>query len=192
MMIASCSFSGGQIPADHYYRLPEASVEKNTAFKVNHFLLNPVKAEGLYYERSILYVEASAPLEVKRYHYHYWVETPAKLVRKYAQSYLSQAGTISNMSVNVSSHPADIETDITITNFERIVEPGAVQSLISLRISVKYQKDPERDFSKLYTAKVNAESSVMHATAAAFGKALNEIMGLFVTDLTMVDQSISR
>jgi len=184
MLIVSCSFSGGKIPADHYYRLAEASVEKNSVFKVNNFLLNPVKVEGLYHERSILYVEESAPLELKRYHYHYWVETPAKLVGKYVQSYLLQTGISNNVSFNVTSHPADIETDITITNFERIIAQGSVQSLISLRMSVKYSENTKQNFSKLYTAKVTADSSAMHATAEAFGKALNEIMDLFVADLS--------
>jgi ABC-type uncharacterized transport system auxiliary subunit len=181
--IASCSFSGGQIPADHYYRLPEALVEKNDQFKFDSFLLNPVRVEGLYHERSILYVEKPSPLEVKRYHYHYWVETPAKLIRKYAYSYLSKSGISRKVSLITNSQSADVETDITIVNLERIMDQGSAQILISLRLSAKYGEGSQGRFNRLYTETVKVDSNAMHATIEAFGSGLNQIMDKFVADL---------
>jgi len=184
MFTVSCSFSGGQIPADHYYRLPEALVEKLNTPKFEHLLLNPVKVEGLYHERSILYVEQATPLEVKRYHYHYWVETPARLVGKYAQTYLSHSGVTRELSLNASSDPADVETNITIKNFERIVNLQGAQILISLQIAVKYKDNLKSGFSKNYVMKVAAESNSMYASVEAFGLALNQIMASFLNDLS--------
>jgi ABC-type uncharacterized transport system auxiliary subunit len=183
--MASCGFSAGPIPADHYYRLPEAVAKKLNQPVVESFLLNPVKVEGLYHERSILYVQRAAPLEVQRYHYHYWVEPPAKLVRKYMQKYLSAAGISRNLLLNVSSYSADIEADITIVNFERIVAQGGAQILVGLQIEIKYNKDSTRVSSHYYSAKVTAKSSSLHATVEAFGQALNKIMHAFVNDLTI-------
>jgi len=183
MLTVSCSFSGGQIPADHYYRLPEAVVEKLDTPKFEHLLLNPVKVEGLYHERSILYVEQVRPLEVKRYHYPYWVETPARMVGKYAHTYLSQSGITCDLLLNASSYPADIETNITIKNFERIVNQQGAQILISLQITVKNNENSKSGFSKNYVMNVEAESKSMYASVEAFGRALNQIMASFLSDL---------
>lgn len=186
ILTISCGLSGGSIPADHYYRLPEIAAEKSNEFKINNFLLNPVKVEGLYYERAILYVEQLNPLEVKRYHYHYWVETPAKLTQKYVQRYLLQTGTAKNLTFNAANQAATVQADITIANFERIIQAKKVYALVSLRISLKSNKDSKSDFSQLYTEKVQAESIDMHATVKAFGQALNKIMSKLVANLDKI------
>lgn len=188
MVLSSCSFSGAKIPSDHYYRLPEVDTKKQTTKIFETILVNAVKVEGLYHERSILYVEQKAPLEVKRYHYHYWVETPAKLIRKYVQNHLLQSGLVDNVLVSASRHVKYLETDITIHRFERNLNQGGVQILVSLQMSANNTQDQAELLNKLYSAKVNAHSDSMHATAEAFGQALNQIMLEFTADLIQKNQ----
>ena len=183
LLTVSCGLPGGEIPADHYYRLPDAQAEKLSTPVVENLLFNPVRVEGLYHERSILYVEQSAPLEIKRYHYHYWVETPAKLVQKYIHSYLYQSNISRHILANVSDVRPDIETDMTITQFERIVDQGNDQIVVNLKVSVKNNKDSNKGFTKDYTSKVEVGAGTMYATVEGFGVALNDIMTNFINDL---------
>lgn len=182
--MVSCGFSGGQIPADHYYRLPEAAASKSIASVFKNLKINPVKVEGLYHERSILYVEKLSPLEVKRYHYHYWVETPEKLVHKFARQYLLQSGISQNILNSASHSVPDVEVAMTITHFERIIDHEGAQILINLNVSVSGNHLLMQEFSRPYTAKVKAADNTMHTTVEGFGLALNDIMAAFLKDLS--------
>lgn len=158
-MLASCSLPGGNIPADHFYRLPVA-LPVTTATNV---VIQPVRAEGLYNERALLFVEQSRPLELQRYDYHFWAQTPAQLAQHYLQGCMPQIAANKQPSLQLA---------VTITSFERVVESGKAVALVKLRIN-----------NREYIASVAANAMDMHATVEAFGAAMQQVCETAARDL---------
>ncbi|HEY9051885.1 MAG TPA: hypothetical protein VIQ03_10105, partial [Gammaproteobacteria bacterium] len=165
--LSACSISGGTIPSDHFYRLPAINIESVSNLP-QAIKIKPVKVDGLYHERNILYVDQNEPLEVKRYSYHYWVETPASLIHKSLSAYLS-------VNKQVDAKAAIIELIPTLLNFERLVSPGKAEAYIKFHIEVNHLSQPGRSFTKTYEARIASSSMNMHDTVSAFGEALGEI-----------------
>lgn len=172
--LTGCGISGGTIPQDHFYRLP--AIEAVSQTNQQHIIIKPVRVNGLYHERAMLYVDQDQPLELKRYHYHYWVETPASLIHKSLSAYLATDKQANVKEINIELIP-------TLLNFERLLSPGKAEAYIKLHIQVNNLNHPEKSFSKTYEAKVASSSMIMHDTANAFGEALDEIAKALVGNI---------
>lgn len=184
LISAACSFTGSKIPGDHYYRLPDAKFEKMSSPDIESLLIKPVMVEGLYHERSILYVDHSSPLEMKRYHYHYWVNTPAKIVHQYLFNALDQSGISKHLVKKTSKASAVNNIDITITHFERLMQADQIEVLLSLQVSIENTDSASGANIHHYSAKKSVSSNDMHATVEAFGEAMNDITHLLIEDLS--------
>ena len=181
-LLTACSLAGGEVPVDHYYRLPEIPAIEKQSISFYSILINRVKVDGLYHERSMLYIEKNTPLEVKRYHYHYWVEPPAKLIQKYMASYLIHTSIAEQITTNALIGRADVEITPQVLNFERIIDGGDVRILVTLKIDARFLNNSKM-FSKKYKADIKLADNSMHATANGFGQALEGILVSIVQDL---------
>ena len=181
-LLTACSLGGGEIPADHYYRLPEIPAVEKQSNLFNSILIKHVQVDGLYHERTILYIEKNTPLEVKRYHYHYWVEPPAKLIQKYMASYLTHASIAEQITTDALFDRADVEITPQVLNFERIIDGGDIRILVTMQIDVRFSKN-KKMLSKKYQSDIKLADNSMHATAKGFGQALEGILASVVQDL---------
>jgi ABC-type uncharacterized transport system auxiliary subunit len=164
LCLSACGFSAGNAPADHFYRLP-VPAPVSVAVAVN---IAPVRSDGIYNERSLLFVEKSHPLEINRYDYHFWSQTPSKLVQTYLQSCL-----INSDAVKVSDKtPQVIQLTAVIESFERVIEKGKAEAVVKLRIN-----------QRVYESRIMADSMDMHATVAAYGQAMQTVCAAIAHDL---------
>ncbi|MDQ1362359.1 MAG: trans aux protein [Pseudomonadota bacterium] len=164
LTLTGCGFSAGNIPADHFYRLPVAT-------PVNHARLveiKSVRAEGIYNERALLFVEQARPLEVNRYNYHFWVQTPAALVQTYMQGCLNN----SNAAITPAASQPAVQIHSVIHAFERVIDKGQTQAVVKLQIN-----------HRIYESTIVADSMDMHATVAAYGKAMQQVCEAVARDL---------
>jgi ABC-type uncharacterized transport system auxiliary subunit len=164
LLLSSCSFSAGNTPADHFYRLPMPT-QVSVAFAVN---IAPVRAEGIYNERALLFVEKSYPLEINRYDYHFWSQTPSKLVQTYLQSCLTSSDVV-KMPANTQQA---IQLSPMIESFERVLEKGKAEAVVKLRLN-----------QRVYESRIMADSMDMHATVAAYGQAMQTVCEAIAHDL---------
>ena len=183
IFLTGCGLPSSQVPTDHYYRLPQAQVAKKAEARFERILIRPVQVQGLYHERTILYVEQQSPLEIKRYNYHYWVETPARLVQKHIKRYLKKSAIATTVTTTTSHQQASVEITPIIVGFERVVDGDQFNNLVSLQFEVRYADTEKELWSKTYKALVESTSSSMHTTAAGFGQALDQIMAQLLSEL---------
>ena len=181
-LLMACSLGSGEIPADHYYRLPEISTVEKQSNLFNSILIRPVQVDGLYHERTILYIEKNTPLEVKRYHYHYWIEPPAKLIQKYMVSFFSHTSISKQVSTEALLDHADVEITPQVLNFERTIDGDDIRILVSMKFDIRLTKS-FKTLSKKYHSEVKLADNSMHTTAEGFGKALDNILISVVEDL---------
>lgn len=164
LILTGCGFSAGTIPADHFYRLPAATPINN----VRAVEIKSVRAEGIYNERALLFVEQVQPLEVNRYNYHFWAQTPAALVQTYLQGCLNNSN---EAKAHAASQPA-VQITPVIHAFERVMDKGRAQAVVKLQIN-----------NREYESTIVADSMDMHATVAAYGKAMQQVCEAVARDL---------
>jgi len=180
MTLQACSFSGSPPPEEHFYRLPDLQVEK-TQQLFDTIYLKTVIAEGIYNERAILYVKDDSPLELRRYHYHHWLSSPAKLIQQQFKTYLEVTG-IGRQIVDRRMQTQSIEIGLQIRNFERLTGAGnRVRVALDVDVYLADQLIPA--VSKTYQLESPAGSG-MHDTAAAFGQVLSVLFSQISRDLS--------
>lgn len=153
LMLNACSIGSTQVPEDHYYRLPPPEAGAGRAA----VQVDAVRVSGMLHERAILYVEADNPLEVKRFHYHHWADTPENMVRRYLQGWFGEAGDKA------------IPLDILIRRFELLKQAGNNRVVVDLRV-----KTPDHEYQ--YHQETPVQGSDMTDVVRAFGSALDQVM----------------
>ncbi len=180
--LAACSLGGGGAPQVHYYRLPAITVEKQPQPRYREILIRPVKASGLYHERAILYSLKEKPLELKRYHYRLWVQTPAELIHQALYQGLSASGLAQQPGREPAGQLPDITIDTGIISFERIIEGSQVTVRVALEVSLS-REAKDFQWTGQYQSMQQLQTTEMHSSAEAFGRALQEITSMLVDDL---------
>lgn len=178
--LQACSFSGSPAPEEHFYRLPEQSANKAQQ-RFDTIYIRPVMAEGIYNERAILYVKDDSPLEVRRYRYHYWLNTPGKLVHEQLTNYLTTMA-IGRQIVNRRIDGQDLEISLRIRNFERLTG-ASNRVLVTLQLEAYVAGHIKPALAKTYRLESPAGTS-MHDTAAAFGQVLGALLGQISDDIS--------
>lgn len=185
LSIQACSFSGSPPPEEHFYRLPDAVADKIPQHYDRIYFRN-VMAEGIYNERAILYVQDDSPLEVRRYHYHYWLNTPAKLIHEQLKNYLLTSG-ISRQLVDRHMGDHQLELDVRLKNFERLTG-SANRVLVSLEVIMRWPGQNKPAMTKTYRQELPVGSS-MHDTASGFGQVLSSLFARILADLQNLKKS---
>jgi len=186
ILVTACGLGGSSVPADHYFRVPEIILPAQETPTFSLLTLKPVKASGLYHERAILYIEKDKPLEMQRYHYNFWSNTPAELIHDALYQGLNSSAISSRLNRGLSEERADFIIDCRIVHFERLIDRQQASVRVVLDISVKNGKSSSgKHWSKRYALDQSIESMGMHDSAVAFGKALTEIAGQLTSDLVV-------
>jgi len=179
VMLQACSFSGSPPPEEHFYRLPDLLANKSQQ-GFDTVYLRSVMAEGIYNERAILYVKDDAPLEVRRYHYHHWLNAPGKLIHEQFKNYLTGTG-LARQIVDRRLAAQDLDISVQLRNFERLTGASS-RVLVELDMAVYGAESVRPVLSKNYRLELPAGSS-MHDTAAAFGRVLSRLFAQMSEDL---------
>lgn len=182
-LLSACGLGGGPVPADHFYRFPEIVPERQSSPTIDTLVVKPVKASGLYHERAMLYINESRPLEIQRYHYNFWIKKPAELIHEGLYQGLKSRGFAANINRELSDNRDDYILDSRITHFERILDDQDASVRLGLDISLSGSGFSKGQWSKHYlsTQKLNTNDS--HASAKAYGAALQDIILQFTADV---------
>ena len=102
LVIAGCQTSQ-PVPKDRFFRLEAVTSASATLPALNEGLyIAPLRAEGPYAERAMLYASASRSRELQQYHYQHWSEPPAALLQEHMRVSL-QAMAVAPRVTDVST-----------------------------------------------------------------------------------------
>lgn len=133
-LLAGCVNTPG-IPEDHFYRLPEFSgVTQVNLPGIESIGVDQIQADGLYRERSILYVNEDNRLELKPYHYRYWTMPPADIIQQHLIRYLRKALPGKKIVRYQAGEPVDAIIRGRIIHFERIIQQDSSRVVTSLEL----------------------------------------------------------
>lgn len=181
-LIAGCA-GQGPAPEDHYYRLPPVSAGGDQAPLTDGVIfVERLLAEGVYRERSILYSGDPEAIELSRYHYQHWIDTPSRMIRDHLIDYLRashQAGQI----VFIADVPAHFSIYGRIRQFERRLTASGITIAVALEFRVTAGTGGTPLLLKQYSRTEEIGSDSMAASVNVFARLLGDIYGELVEDI---------
>lgn len=187
LVLTGCFGGNAQVPQDHFYRLPEVKKTKPLGAPVTKGVVGvkALRSDGLHRERTMLYIEHDQPLEIHRYHYHHWTNTPARLIQENMLDYLGKIGFASDVIRYRPGMKVDAVLKGRLLRFERLLNASGIQVIVSIELSYDPKaKQLQKGFHKEYTVTLDAQGTSIHDTAKTFGAALQQIYQSFIKDIT--------
>lgn len=180
-------FGGSSIPvpADHYYRL--ADNHSNEPRHVDPALpgslaVHRFVARGLYQERPLLFIKADNPLELRRHHYHHWIDTPGRLIQDDFLQYLRNRNFAQNIRRFQPGKQSDYQITGRVNRFERVLGTAGTTVMVSLELELQSDRQ-ETLFRNTYTRSVEVTDRQMYSSIMVFDTALQQIYSNFVSDI---------
>jgi cholesterol transport system auxiliary component len=173
-----------QVPTDHFYRLQVAAPKAPLSEKSLPGIVEVrFSAEGLTAGRPLVYSFSENLSEVSEYHYHFWTEPPAVMLRDRLVNYLRAAGVADKVVTPEMRTDPDFIISAAIKRLERVIgdNPGAVAEL---EISVKRSREEEIFLLETYSFKATFDRDSVGAAVASLGVAVSQIYTAFLDDLS--------
>lgn len=138
VLLSACA-GGARVPEDSFYRLeigaPALRMEPPALAGILSVQVG--SAAPVYRDRAFLYSDAQMPGRLQRYHYHYWVDAPPRLVQRSLADYLRAAGIATAVVTPEDAIDARYRLRVDIERFEqrRDRDGGDVDVALSLTLS---------------------------------------------------------
>lgn len=184
LLIAACA-TGEPIPEDHYYRLiaPVAPARLAEPAIPGTLKVEPIETFGIYRERAMLYARSDNPAGLGQHHYHYWIDTPSRLIRDQLVDYLRKSGVADTVAGAQIGLRGDLRLHLELKNFERVIHPSGAVS-VKVRLDAVITDPSERPLKiASYLREPQADDASIAASVDAFNRALEGIYGQLLKDL---------
>jgi len=181
MLVVACG-APEPAPEDHFYRLPAANMPDNGTPIVDVLLVDSYRIDGLFRERNIVYVASADSVELDRYHYHLWHESPGYMLQNHLADYLRRTGLARTVMTSRSGKPdMTISGDLHQFMHIRSGDHGRVVVGLELRGLMADREQPI--VQKIYTEQEPVDGKGMAAVILSFNRALNRIYADFSAHL---------
>jgi len=181
-LLAACSQP--PVPQDHFYRLtatPPASTSKTPQLS-GILEVSTIMADGVMAGRPIVFSDARNPVEVNEYHYHFWSEPPAPMMRDELVACLRAAG----VATTIVTPELRIEPEFILSGrLKRLeqVRGTPTKAAIVLELGLRAGRQDKLLLLKTYRVENEAENDSVAAAVDAFNRALSAICARFVADI---------
>lgn len=181
--LAACA--SPPLPEDHYYRLDidAASAALAAAPFAASINVQRINMTGIYGERPLLYSSAQAPTELRQYHYHYWADSPARLIQEQLADYLRATHFARDVTTLSNGATADYQINGAVQRFEQRLDNKGAQAYVVLELTMLRTADSQRLFSKSYRADIPTRDSTPLAAAQGLSQALMQCFAAFSADV---------
>ena len=181
--LAACQ-TAAPVPKDKFYRLEAApSTAAARAILKEAIYVAPLRAEGPYAERAMLYVQASQPRELQQYHYHHWSEPPSGLVQEHMRASLEAMGLAPRVTDSASGGGVGYVLNARVLRLEKITDAGGGRAVVSLQIALQRKKPAELLLERTFVEEEVIKDDTQHGYAIATEVALKKIYVRLAEDL---------
>lgn len=170
------------VPEDRFYRLAATQMTPDATTVAGTLAIRRFDSDGLHSGRAILYSDREQPLQLRQYHYHFWLDAPPRLIQQHMIAALRHADVTELVVEYAPPLAADYTVAGTIRRFEEVKDGGASRAAVELELQLISARRGTPLLVKDYHAEMTANSPQMHDVAAAFGHALSQIYSQFIAD----------
>ena len=174
LLLSACG-SVPPTPTDRFYRLQPVNVPSVSKPLSGAIAVQTFRADSLYAERPIVYVDEANLRQLSQYHYHLWLYAPAQLIQEHLVASFGNTLELSgdNAAVNL--------LEGRVIRFERVVSGRTSKAVVALEL--RFKSDGKSLVSKTYQAEQGAVDELMGGFNVAMEQALGKIYTEFAADL---------
>lgn len=176
----------GALPQDSFYRMSSLESVAPAGAVLDGTLVVPrFLADGLVGERPIIYVRANSPQVLMQYSFHFWSESPTRMLQERTVEYLRRARVAPTVVTPEFRAAADYQLTGKIRRLEQI-RGSSPRAVVSLEFGLYRVRDNRLLHLDTYMQEVALDSDdVGHATSA-MGSAINSILSRLTEDLSRI------
>lgn len=184
LAVTGCS-STAPVPEDRFYRLervqPVQSLER--PLLTGGLVVGDVHADPMRSGRAILYGNRDRPLQLKRYHYEFWVDQPPRMVHQVLVSWLRASGVADSVA-DGDDLSASWRLSAQLLKFEEIRDSsGVAQVEVAMQFSLSSASSNQPLWTRDYARRQPVGGEQMYATAQAMQAALTGLFADLQADL---------
>ncbi|MDX1514342.1 MAG: ABC-type transport auxiliary lipoprotein family protein [Gammaproteobacteria bacterium] len=180
--LAGCG-TQSTVPQDSFYRLTSDGPVTPVGKELNGVLVVPrFLSDGLLSERPMVYAAADSPEKLQQYNYHFWIESPARMLQELTVDFLRRSGAASMVVTPEFRAAGAYELIGKIKRLEQI--RGAAQRVaVALEFGLYRTKDGQLIFLRTYDQSVPLQGEDVAAAAAAMSGAVNTVLAALARDI---------
>ncbi|MCO6412030.1 MAG: membrane integrity-associated transporter subunit PqiC [Thiogranum sp.] len=177
------------IPEDRFYELGATSPELPRSSPVLNggLTVEPVMTDPMRGGRAIVYRHNGKPLELRRYHYEFWVDDPPAMLRRALVSYLAGSGVADVVKDGNLRSGTDYRLRTSLLRFEHLVGATPPAFEVEMAVTLYSRRADAVLLSKVYHQRQEAREGDMHTVALAMQSALDSIFHSMATDIDSLD-----
>lgn len=181
-LLAACFGAPPPVPRDHYYRLlvPAPAQASNGMSLGGVTVVEPLQADGLLRERPLLYSESGAAHELLQHSYHYWNDTPPRMLQEEMVGYLRRSGAAELVVTPEMRVRPDYQISGKAKRFERLVG-GQPRVVVEIELALLRLSDDALLVVDSFTAEEAADDDSIEATVLALNRATGRVFDDFLT-----------
>jgi cholesterol transport system auxiliary component len=183
-LLAGCMGSAPPVPRDHYYRLlvpGPAETRADTPFP-GVMSVEPLKADGLLRERPLLFSESGASYEVQQHDYHYWTDTPPRMLQDQMVSYLRRSGIAGSVVTPDMRIRPDYQVSGKAKRMERLLGGGPPRVYVEIELALVRLADGALVMVDSFAEEEPVSDDSVDASVRALNRATRRVFDRFLTE----------
>lgn len=182
--LTACA-GGARVPEDNFYRFEVAAPAPRLAAPAlaGSLSVQVGAAAPVYRDRAFLYSEAQAPGRLQRYHYHYWVDTPPRLLQRSLADYLRAAGVATAVVTPEDAIDARYRLRVDIERFEHRRDRDGGDVSVAVRLTLSERGSGTLLLQEHFDAEAAVQGDDHAAVAAAYQRATQDVYARILTAL---------
>ncbi len=183
VLLSGCA-SPGVAPKDSFYRISDPEAVTPAIAMLDGILVVPrFLADGLANERPLIYVQGNTSQILRQYNFHFWSESPTRLIQERTVEYLRRAKMAPRVVTPEFRAAADYQLTGKIKRLEQVRGPSP-RAVVSIEFGLYRVRDNRLLFLETYVQEVPLDGDDIGRAAAAMGSAVMTILSRLTEDLS--------
>ncbi len=183
VLLSACG-APGVVPQDSYHRMSEPGSVSPASGKLDGIVVVPrLLADGVASERHVIYVQANSPQVLKQYNYHYWSESPTRMIQERTVDYLRRARVADTIVTPEFRAAADYQLTGKIKQLEH-VRGSAPSVVVALEFGLYRVRDNRLLHLKTYVQQEKIDGNDVGRATSAMSSAVLTILSQLSEDLS--------
>ena len=172
------------VPQDSYYRMSDPESVSTASGKLDGVVVVPrFLADGLASERPVVYVQANSQRVLRQYSYHYWSESPARMIQERTVDYLRRARVADTIVIPEFRAAADYQLTGKIKRLEQI-RGSTPKVVVVLEFGLYRVRDNRLLLLKNYVQELDIDGNDVGRATSAMSSAVLMILSELSEDLS--------
>ena len=180
LTVSACGTSGGKVPEDRFYRLPQPAMQQSVDRVADVLIVKPVEPLDALRAHTLTRTDRSG-IALEHYKHHRWASPPARLVQAHLVANLRSSGLADTVVDKPVLGSDQLTLRLQLERFERVIDSESRAAAVTVRAELSNAAGKAPLGTESFSAEVSANGVDMENTIVAFGKALDQVSAELVS-----------